>query len=109
MGNKIFGIVVFVLILTVTNMVSESAIIAYEQVPVHSPPNSIVAAGTTSGHAVSVERADTFLAVVIQNDNNDKSTRVGPRAWGKLIKAGILCVFLLGGGAVWLFNKLKPQ
>ena len=109
MGNKVFGIVVFVLILTVTNMVSESAISAHEQGLVQSPPNSIVTAGTTIGHMVSAGRADTFLAAAIQNNNDDKSTRVGPRTWGKLIKAGALGVILLGGGAVWLFNKLKPQ
>lgn len=50
-----------------------------------------------------------ILAVAYQGAKQDDATRISPRAWGKIIKVGIICLVLVGGGAVWLFNKLKPQ
>lgn len=69
---------------------------------VSSVPSRKTATGVTvHGHG---------LIALVQNVEQDKPAKgLSPRLWGKIIKVGFICLFLVGAGAVWLFNKLKVQ
>ena len=109
MLRKSLSKAILIVVALAASMRGETTLLAIDQGTWQTMHTRIVLTETSTTPLICVAPTESLLATITQNANNNRAIPSSPRVWGRLFKFGAICIFLVGAGVVWLFNKLKPK